>query len=165
MTVRIRGGLGAARTVSEVASRSLPVPPHTRDVSEAAAAPHTGTNLCLPGGNCPLLYPPHAALQRQSKTSKQRARPFHYLASQLLTTVLFLPGGHDSRVGTTEKFHEDAAKATAERAGEALGPRQPIPHPTAMASPGEHPSPPQPSTCPQPGSHQSPCCGAAGKHR
>lgn len=165
MTVRIRGGLGAARTVSEVVSRSLPVPPHTRDVSEAAAAPHTGTNLCLPGGNCPLLYPPHAALQRQSKTSKQRARPFHYLASQLLTTVLFLPGGHDSRVGTTEKFHEDAAKATAERAGEALGPRQPIPHPTAMASPGEHPSPPQPSTCPQPGSHQSPCCGAAGKHR
>lgn len=114
----------------------FPVSPHTRDVSEAAVAPHTGTNLRLPGGNCPLLYPPHAALQRQSKASTQRARPFHYLASQLLTTVLFLPGGHDSHAGTTEKFHEDAAKATAERAGEALGPQHSIPHPTATASPG-----------------------------
>lgn len=87
----------------------------------------SGTNLCLPAGKCPLLHPPRTALQRQRKKSKQRARLFRYLTSELLTTVLFLPSGHDSRVGTTEKFHEDAAKATAERAGEVLGPRAPHP--------------------------------------
>ena len=51
--------------------------------------------LCLSGGNCPLVphIPPCAALQWRwkRKKSKQRARLFHYLTSQLLTTVLLLP--------------------------------------------------------------------------
>lgn len=51
--------------------------------------------LCLSGGKCPLVYyiPLRTALQWQwkRKKSKQQARLFHYLTSQLLTMVLFLP--------------------------------------------------------------------------
>lgn len=72
-----------------------------------------------------------------------------------------LGSGHDSRVGTTKKFHEDAAEATAGRAGEALAPRDPTHpapvHPPGAASPEEHPPLRRTSSFagPSPGSHRT----------
>lgn len=61
------------------------------------------------------------AVQKESKQTVGWAISLSH--SQSLTTGLFLPqllaGGHGSHVGTTEKFHEYAAKATEERPGEA----------------------------------------------
>lgn len=171
MTIRIPSAVSATRALSEV----MPPAPHLatplgclggsgRLRGQRRHRRRTGDchrqPLCLAGGNRPAVgYIPLWRAWRwhwKREKSKQRARPLHYLTGQSLTTVLLLPellgSSHDSRMGTTQKFHEDAAGATAGRAGEAS------PTPRA-ALPGIPPGRHQQSTlalphlvlrCPQP---------------
>lgn len=111
-------------SVHSQVSEAIPIShlsPQPRDVPGQLHGHHS-CRVTVPGWTLPRVWgalvhsSATVAVQKESKQTVGWAISLSH--SQSLTTGLFLPqllaGGHGSHVGTTEKFHEYAAKATEE---------------------------------------------------